>query len=205
MHFSYTLQKVDLYDEQVVMAVPDAQEVKEYYTDNKEAAYWAKVWPASVGLCLFLQEHISLIREKNIIEIAAGLGLVGLYVAPKAAQVHITDIASEAIPYIEASIHHLSLPNTTCAVLDWKHIKELSLPDVVLLSDINYDPSLFEELETVIHFLLEQSVTVIISTPQRLVAKDFINRLLPHVAMQWHTEVTMDNVKTGVSVFVLGV
>ena len=51
--------------------------------------------------------------------------------------------------------------------------------DVVLLSDINYAPEQFESLLLLIKKLLEQGATIIIATPQRIMATPFVQELVP--------------------------
>ena len=77
------------------------------------------------------------------------------------------------------------------------------LPDILLLSDVNYESAIFDELLNVLKYFLQHKVPIIISTPQRLVAKQFINSLLPYSSQQWNGEVVWNGKETGVSVFVL--
>jgi predicted nicotinamide N-methyase len=188
---------------QLEIYIPDAEVVQQVYSNNKDAAYWAQVWPASVGLCNFLQEHPHYIEGKNVLELAAGLGLPGLYAAATAKQVTITDREEQAIACIQQSITHLQLKNTMAVTMDWKDAVQAPLPDILLLSDVNYEPAVFDELLHVLEYFLQNKVTIIISTPQRLVAKQFINSLLPYSSQQWNGEVVWNGKATGVSVFVL--
>ena len=183
--------------------IPDAHAVQQFYINNKDQAYWAKVWPASVGLCIFLQQNIGIIKNKNVLELAAGLGLPGLSIATNAGRVTITDKEPLAKTFVQQSAKYLQLKNVTARTLSWQQSISEPLPDVVLLSDVNYEPEVFEELWQVIQYFLNNNITVIISTPQRLVAKDFIARLLPFVAQQWNDNIELDNRETSVSVFVL--
>jgi predicted nicotinamide N-methyase len=197
------LQPFLLSNTQLEIYIPDAEDVQQVYSNTKGAAYWAQVWPASVGLCNFLQEHPHYIEGKNILELAAGLGLPGLYAAATAKQVTITDREEQAVACIQQSISHLQLKNTMAAAMDWKNAMQAPLPDVLLLSDVNYEPAVFDELLNVLEYFLQHRATIIISTPQRLVAKQFINRLLPYCSQQWNSEVVLNSSATGVSVFVL--
>ncbi len=183
--------------------IPDACAVQQAYSNNKDAAYWAQVWPASLGLCNFLHEHPHYIEGKNILELAAGLGLPGLYAAATAKQVMITDREEQAVACIQQSIAHLQLKNTEAIAMDWKDAVQAPLPDILLLSDVNYEPAVFDELLHVIEDFLQNKVTIIISTPQRLVAKQFINSLLSYSTQQWNGEVVWNGKETVVSVFVL--
>ena len=97
---------------------------------------------------------------------------------------------------------HLQLKNARATKMDWKNAVKTALPDVLLLSDVNYEPEVFEELMRVLEHFLHNKVTIIISTPQRLVAKPFINMLLPYCTQQWNGQVVLNGRETGVSVFV---
>lgn len=203
MSMPHSLQSFTISDQQLEIYVPDHAMVQQHYHNNKEAAYWAQIWPASIGLCQFLQQHPEYINGKNILELAAGLGLAGIYAAGIAKQVHITDIEPQAVDCVQHSIKHLQLTNVSCAAMDWKDAVNTLLPDVLLLSDVNYEPAVFEELQQVLEYFLQNKVTIIISTPQRLVAKEFINRLLPYCKRQWNTDVLLNEKETAVSVLLL--
>lgn len=203
MSLPQKLKTYFLNDQHLEIYVPEEQAVLDKYRNNKDDAYWARVWPASVGLCLFLEQHTHLIRTKQILELAAGLGLPGLYAASFAKQITITDKEPLAEVLVRQSAKHLGLKNITAKTLNWKDAIKEPLPEVVLLSDVNYEPAVFEELKQVLRFFLDHKITVIISTPQRLVAKPFIIELLPYSSLQWSCTVSLHRKETGVSVFVL--
>ena len=203
MSFSQKLETYSFNDQRIEIYVPEEQAVLARYRSNKDDAYWAQVWPASLGLCLFLAQHTHLIRNKQILELAAGLGLPGLYAAPLAKQITITDKEPISEIFVKQSAQHLGLKNIITKTLNWKDAIQEPLPEVVLLSDVNYEPAVFEELKQVLQFFLQHQVTIIISTPQRLVAKPFIIELLPYSYLQWHCTVSLHKKETGVSVFVL--
>lgn len=193
-----------LVDEQnVELYIPDAQDVLSYYQHNKEEAYWTKLWPASLGLCSFLNEHSHLVNDKTILELAAGTGLPGIYIAPLVKQVTITDKSPLATDCVQQSVNRLQLQNVQCITMNWLDAPQHTLPDLVMLSDVNYDPESFEGLKTTIHHYLNNHIPVIISTPQRLVAKSFISQFLPYCHIQWHKTIQQEDAETEVSVFVL--
>ncbi|WP_460683934.1 class I SAM-dependent methyltransferase [Niabella aquatica] len=183
--------------------VPDADAIRRYYADNKSGAYWAQIWPAAIGLCRFLNRYPEYILDKKVLELAAGVGLPGLFAARQAKKITITDKEPLAEAFIAASAAHLQLPNVTAATLDWTEAPKAELPDVILLSDVNYESSVFEELQKVIEYFLAHHTTVIVSTPQRLVAKPFVISLLPYCIFQWNDTVLLHSTETGVSIFVL--
>lgn len=185
------------------MYVPQPVFIQQLYQSNKGDAYWAQVWPASIGLCRFLNKYPEYIVDRKVLELAAGLGLPGLFAARRALQVTITDKEPLAEAFVTASAAHLQLSNVTTVTLNWTEASKMQLPDVILLSDVNYEPAVFEELQKVIEYFLVNHTTVIISTPQRLVAKPFVISLLPHCSFQWSDTVLLNNTETGVSIFVL--
>lgn len=203
MALPFALQSFSINDIHLQIFVPQAKAVQQLYADNKHQSFWAQVWPASVGLCLFLQQHPHCISNKTVLELAAGLGLPGLYAARSAKQVCITDREQQAVDCVQQSAIHLQLLNVTAISMDWNEAMRTPLPQVLLLSDVNYEPAVFEELQRVLHYFLQQKVTIIISTPQRLMAKQFINALLPYCVMQWNNNVAFNDKENWVSVFVL--
>jgi predicted nicotinamide N-methyase len=145
---------------------------------NTTSPYWARVWPASLALCRALERHPEWVRHQTVLELAAGLGLPSLLTARWAKSVHCTDAAAEALPYMEASVQANVLSNVTCARLHWQDA--LIIPcDVVLMSDVNYEPAVFDELYGIINGFLQKETAVILSSPQRITARAFFERLLP--------------------------
>jgi len=171
--------------------------------ENVTSLYWAKVWPAAIGLCIFLQNNLHYIKNKDVLELAAGPGLPGIFCAAYARQVCISDIEPQAVEIVRLSAKQHQLENVSCRVIDWNNLQEAPLPEVLLLSDINYAPSQFEQLLSVILYILDNQCTIILSTPQRLLAKSFINQLLLFCKEQTETEIEMEGQKTTISVFVL--
>jgi predicted nicotinamide N-methyase len=165
--------------------------------------YWAKVWPAAIGLCRFLASNNHYIKNKKVIELAAGLGLPSLFSAAYAKQVYATDIEPVAVSLINESVKHNQLSNLSTAVLDWQQALELPKFEVVLLSDVNYEPNSFSELYKVIINFIERGTTIILSTPQRLMAKPFIDQLLVFCVQRDEIQVQDQDIETAISIFVL--
>lgn len=204
MNQSFVIQQYNIGNDQLAICEPAVQIVNDHYQQHKEAAYWARVWPAAIGLCRFLQEHPHYIIDKKLLELAAGLGLPGLFAARWARQVIITDKDPAAAFYVEQSARHLNYQHVEARTINWKEVASLPLPELVLLSDVNYEPGVFDELHQVVHYFMQHQVPILLSTPERLMAKPFINGLLPHCSLQWQTEVSLNAIETAVSVFVVG-
>ena len=101
------------------------------------------------------------------------------------------------------SVRHNKLNNVTARVIDWNELQGIPVPDTLLLSDINYEPAQFEKLFAAIGYFLDRHCTIILSTPQRLVARDFINQLLPFCKEQAVRTIATESGTTEISIFVL--
>lgn len=183
----------------MLLMVPDADAPLQ----SVYSPYWGKVWPAALGLCKFLQNNLHYIQKKKVSEIAAGLALPSIFAAPYAAEVYCSDIEPAAMELVKKSALHNQLSNVHCTVAGWNGMDAAIIPDVILLSDVNYEPAQFNGLLEVIEYYLKQRCTVILSTPQRLMAKPFIEALLKYCCRQEEVMVKEHEIETAVSVFVL--
>lgn len=181
--FQFGTSTVELY-------VPDAIKVQEWFGEQLKSnpeiptPYWSQVWPAAISICEFITHNTDYIKGKKVLELAAGLGLPSFLAAQFAKKVHCSDYVQEAVDVLIKSIQHNNLTNIHCSKMDWNALPHSLTADVLLLSDINYEPTAFEALFKVLQRFLEQGTTIILSTPQRMMAKPFIERLLPFCVQQ---------------------
>jgi predicted nicotinamide N-methyase len=162
--------------------------------------YWAQIWPAATALSTFLDNHDDYVFDKQVLELAAGLGLPSLVAAGLGAKkVCVSDQSKEAVLVLQQVINHNRFTNMESLQLDWHQLPDDLHPDVLLLSDINYDPVEFETLFNVLTHFLQKGTLIILSTPQRLIAKSFINQFMPWCIRQENVEVEA----ISVSIYVL--
>lgn len=202
MIFPAITQTFDIGDRTHRLWVPDPDAIAHHYRDNKQAAYWARVWPAAIGLSWFLKDHPDYITGRNVLELGAGMGLPGISIADKAREIRITDIEPLAIPYIRRSA--AGRAHVQAQTMDWRKPRETALPETLLFSDVNYDPAVFDELEALLRHYIERGTQVLLSTPQRLVARDFISRLTSFYTHTVTYPIDHGNQQTQVSVFAFG-
>ena len=193
----------------IAVYVPDKLHVQKLYQQLKcidEAApfpYWAKVWPAAYALSTFITAHPDFIKNKKVAELAAGLALPSLVAANYAATVYCSDHSADAIEVVKESVLYNRFTNMQVTVQDWQQLPVDFAADVVLLSDINYAPESFDPLYNMLLLFLSKGITVILSTPQRLMAKPFIERILPFVIQQENIDVQDNDTTVHITVFVL--
>jgi predicted nicotinamide N-methyase len=77
------------------------------------------------------------------------------------------------------------------------------MPQVLLVSDVNYNPEAFDALYKVLVRFLAAGTTIVLATPQRLMAKPFINRLLHFCVSQQAEPVTAPNGNVHISILLL--
>src|SRR6185312_16418389 len=91
--FKTYIQSYTFGDRPIQLTVPDFAGIQERYTSlNKENnatvfPFWSKVWPAAEGLCKYLARHPNYIKDKSVLELAAGLGLPSVFASLYARQV----------------------------------------------------------------------------------------------------------------------
>jgi len=182
---SYSIQEFCFAEQYISLVLPNAIAIKNKYGESAKRGeyvafpYWAKLWPSAIALTEFLAKNNSLIKDKVIFEIAAGLGLPSIFCTQYAKYVICSDYAEEALFFVNQSISLNKIKNIETKQFDWNEDVLIEEVDMLLLSDINYNPGSFAALYKLINKYLANGVSVLISTPQRLMAKPFIEQLLP--------------------------
>ncbi len=209
MNINKHLQHFQLNDSSFALFVPLQSEIQQAYLqqkavdENVDFPYWAKVWPSAIGLSIFLQQHPHLLQDKRVLELAAGLGLPSLIAAQYATKVCCSDYVQAPLDFAQASADHHQFTNIDYQIINWFVVPPTITTDVLLLSDINYEPAAFAVLFNMIQTFLAKQTTIILSTPQRLLAKPFIAQLLPFCTIQTDIEVLENGVPVWVQVLIL--
>ena len=198
------LQTFEFENRSIQLYVPDQFFVQQIFQQKIKqhpltpTPYWSQVWPAAISLAEYLEKHSHLIKNKNVLELAAGLGLPSFAAAVYAKEICCSDYLQEPLDVINQTIAYNQFNNITTSLLDWNNLPNEIMADILLLSDINYELASFETLFTVLQRFIEQDTTVILSTPQRIIAKPFIQQLMPWCIEQ--EEMVHDNVLTMIMV-----
>lgn len=204
MSFPLQLQQFFIQRQCTELFVPDAKEVQAaYQKGDSPFPYWSQVWPAAIALSEFLLHHSHFIINKKVVELAAGLGLPSIVAARYAYSVISSDYLPEAVEVIELSAQHNHCKNLRVALFNWHSLPQDIEADVLLLSDINYNPDVFTAQHELINYFLQKGATIILSTPQRLIGKEFIAPLLTYCRQQQEILIMHDEKEVAVTVMVL--
>jgi predicted nicotinamide N-methyase len=117
--------------------------------------------------------------------------------------IQVSDYNLEAVELLQKNITHLQLENAEALQLDWNALPEAIHPEVVILSDINYDPTQFETLTKLIEKFIHQGCTIILSTPQRIMASPFVLALSIFIIADYVELVDENGVTKEISILVL--
>jgi len=169
----------------------------------KDFPYWSKCWPSAIALSDFIAKNQALIQDKHVLELAAGLGLPSLVAARFAKNVITSDYLSEPLSFVKISAAENNITNIETRIINWHNQPSDLLVDIVLLSDVNYNPDDFETLDRLFSFFLQQHTLIILSTPQRIMARSFVEKWLPFKTMQEEFMLREGEEEVWVSVLVL--
>lgn len=187
---------------EIKLILPEPASLQKAWEEKqlKDFPFWGKCWPAAIALSSFITHHSKLIEDKLVLELAAGLALPSLIAANFAKQVITSDYLPEPLSFVNESIRKNNISRIETRMINWQDIPGDLSADVLLLSDINYDPNTFEVLDQLLGHFLEKGTLIILSTPQRIIAKSFIDKWLSFQVMQ---EEFVDEEGVHVTVFVL--
>ncbi len=168
-----------------------------------DAPFWGRAWPSALAMIQFLEANPAYIKDKKLVEIAAGLGLPAFYASKFASDTIVSDYAAEAVEWMEKNIELNQLENIAAKQINWHQLPTDLLADTLLLCDVNYDPNQFDALLKMIHHFLAKGTTILLTTPQRLVGRSFISSLLEHVIINDVLEIQQDEKSYLINVLVL--
>jgi len=135
----------DSFQNEVALRVRESDTQKQLVTNGSTGF---RVWDASRYLASFLLLNKTLIVNRRVLELGAGSGLCGLIAAKLGAHVTLTDSHAGVLALLEDSACRVG---AKVQLLDW----ELPIPDrletdIIIGSDLVYDPRLVEPLVNVL-------------------------------------------------------
>ncbi|XP_021413971.1 methyltransferase-like protein 23 isoform X1 [Oncorhynchus mykiss] len=125
--------------------------------------YGMHVWPCAVVLAQYVWTHREELMHKTVLELGAGVSLPGVVAAKCGAQVILSDSAELplCLENCRRTCEVNELPNVLVVGITWGEVSPdlLLLPplDIILGSDVFYEPQDFENVLVTISFLLRKN------------------------------------------------
>ncbi|MEM7674376.1 MAG: methyltransferase domain-containing protein [Myxococcota bacterium] len=135
--------------------------------------YWADLWPSSVALAAEIDAGRIPVKNRHVLEIGAGLGLVSLCAARAGGQCIATDWDEDALLYIQASAEASGLRLTT-ARLDWRAPSIERPADIVFAADVMYEARNVSDVARALPQLIGKDGEVWLSDPGRAHLPEFV-------------------------------
>lgn len=137
--------------------------------------YWSVAWPAGIALGRVLAERVK--PETTVLELGAGVGVSGLCAAAAGARVTLSDNEPDALRLIgmNARRNRLAVQGVTADWRWWPLSSELRF-DLIIGSDITYEPAAFDALLSVLRLAAPPPTEVWLTDPGRLMTTAFQQR-----------------------------
>ncbi|CAO3570960.1 unnamed protein product [Mortierella alpina] len=159
--------------------------VMEEQTTISSGTTGLRTWEASFWLAEYLIDHPEMLAGKNVVDIGCGVGFLGIACALLGAkQVVLTDGNTNVLAMAAENIGYNTVPcPTRASLLDWENFTKEQIAalsaEVLILSDLTYDPTNIVPLVSVLKAILVKGVTGYMSSairnPQTFI--DFFARI----------------------------
>ena len=155
--------------------------IEKIFTDENskftDFPVWIKIWEASLVLTDYLLDEV-LSEPKRILEIGAGMGITGMFLAAFGHQVTGTDNEDDCLDLLKLNKAHNGLNNLNIRKLDWHEAELAEKFDLICGSEIIYKESAIEPVESLIKTYLKPDGTVYLAhDQQRMNVGKFLEQL----------------------------
>ncbi len=127
-----------------------------------EFPFWIKIWEAS----LILADHLirmKIEKEKEILEIGAGMGVVGLALGALGHKVTITDYEDDALDLLRMNVERNGLDNVSVRKLDWNNPDLTGKYDIICGSELVYNERFIDPIMSLFRNYLQPDGTIFIA------------------------------------------
>jgi predicted nicotinamide N-methyase len=142
-----------------------------------ELPFWAKVWEASSLLAYFLGKQ-PVVLGQRILEIGAGIGVVGIYASLCGHRVTVTDINEDALLFARANALLNGVTQIDIRKLDWNDQVLPEPYDLIVGSEVIYDRRCYALLVDFLHRALTPTGIVFLAKHVDLKAPTFFTELI---------------------------
>lgn len=152
-------------------AIRREEQAEERFLADGYMPYWATPWPGARMLAEYLIANLP-VGQRPVLELGAGLGLVGIALAMTGQRMVVTDYDEDALAFVQASaaLNQVSLQEVRA--VDWRR----PLPErfsTIVAGDVLYEKRHHEPIAELIAGGLEVGGTAYLSDPNRAAAEPF--------------------------------
>lgn len=135
---------------------------------------WSKVWQAS----LILADAVAAMPATgSVLELGAGMGLVGVVAAAFGHRITITEYNDDALAFIHANAHLNHVPNPDIVKLDWFRPELSGTYDLIIGSELVYREADYHPLRRLFQTLLKPDGRILLAAEMRKTIPGFIQAL----------------------------
>lgn len=174
--FRTSVTTVNVLGEQLALLHPaNADELisEEDYVRDERLPYWADVWPSSVVLA----EHVRRAEGagRRLLELGCGIGLVAAAAARAGFEVTATDYYDDALEFARVNVAANSGREIRTRMVDWRDLPaDLGTFNVVVASDVLYEPRYGPLIAAVFDATLTRAGVGFVADPGRVAAEAFV-------------------------------
>jgi predicted nicotinamide N-methyase len=166
-----------------LVKVANIDELLDRINHVDELPFWAEIWPAAIGLAIFIFQNQECFRGKRILELGAGAGLAGIAAKIAGAEVTQSDFIKEALSFIRVNCLRNQVPVGNFLFADWRNFPNVPDPyDLIIGADILYEKTVHSDLVKVFHRVLKSGGAIYLSDPGRSFGWQFVTGL---IALNW--------------------
>jgi predicted nicotinamide N-methyase len=162
---SFMIQRVKDIDA-LLNAISDEQ-----FKNDERLPYWADIWPSAIALSEYVIENKSEFKNKNIIELGCGLGLVGITGTAMGGNVLFTDNDPQALGFTQINFKRNFKRPASVQLLDWRNPAKSQLFDIIIAADIIYEERWLEPVLDILDHNLSSKGVAYIAAPDRTVSR----------------------------------
>ncbi len=175
--FRTTTRTVELGGRQVELLSPaNADDLisEADYVKDERLPYWADLWPSAQILAREVREMR--LAGERVLELGCGLGLVAIGAAMAGGEVTATDYYDDAILFAALNVTTATGATIAARMVDWTAMPpDLGRFDVVLTSDVLYEPRYAGLVAGAITATLRRGGEAIVADPGRIACEDFLS------------------------------
>lgn len=142
------------------------------YVRDERLPYWADLWPSAQILAA--EVRTMRLAGRRVLELGCGMGLVAVAATMAGGEVTATDYYDDAVLFARLNVAEATGRTIVTRMVDWSQLPaDLGRFDVVLASDVLYEPRYAAMVAGAIAATLVRGGEAIVADPGRIALPDF--------------------------------